>query len=82
MNKLNKDDVMRLITKCSVNKPGIDKSNNYITDGYFDSLTMMNLISEIEDQYGIELDIPDIEPENFESLDSIFEMINKKVGQN
>jgi len=82
MNNVTKDDVMKLIVKCAENKPGIDKSTDYIKDGYFDSMSMMNLVSEIEDYFGIELEIEDIEPENFVSLDSIFEMINKKVGQN
>lgn len=82
MNNVTKDDVMKLIYKCAENKPGIDSSTDYLRDGYFDSLSMMNLVNEIEDHYGIELGIADIEPENFVNMNSIYEMITKKVGQN
>jgi Phosphopantetheine attachment site. len=43
-----------------------------------DSLGIMQLISFLEDTYGIEVDDDDLAPENFRSVDSIVSFVEKK----
>ena len=37
----------------------------------------MNIISAIETEFGVEIDPDEIDPENFQSADSIWEMIQR-----
>lgn len=60
-------------------KPTVDFGNAkaIIDDGILDSLEFMNLISELSERFGIEVDVDDIVPENFNSIESIAAMVNR-----
>ena len=60
-------------------KPEIDfeKENSLIDDGLIDSFDIIAIISEINEQYNIEIEAEDITPENFNSLESINNLINR-----
>lgn len=60
-------------------KPTVDFGNAtaIIDDGVLDSLEFMNLISELSERFGIEVDVDDIVPENFNSIESIAAMVNR-----
>jgi len=45
----------------------------------FDSMAIVTLIGEIEDQFDIELDDDDISAENFATLSSLTELINERA---
>lgn len=45
----------------------------------FDSMTIVNLLGEIEEQFGVELDDDDITADNFATVDSIADLINAQV---
>ena len=49
-----------------------------ITGGYIDSLKFIILLDAIEEAYGITIDLDDIEPENFESLASMYKLIESR----
>ena len=57
--------------------PGVDYNTctTLIDDQILDSFGMLSLISEIEDVFGVETDPTEIIPENFNSAQSIWEMI-------
>ena len=48
---------------------------NFIEDGLLDSLDMVVIISEIEEQFKVTIDGTDIVPENFCSLEAIERLI-------
>ena len=54
---------------------------NLINAGLLDSLDMFQLISEIEDEFEIEIDGEDIIPENFRNVDTIVAVVEKYVNQ-
>lgn len=60
-------------------KPGIDyKNTNNLIDGrYLDSLTILSLISEIEDEFDVVIPAVEIIPENFNSVNKIYNLIEK-----
>lgn len=58
-------------------KPGVDfeKEKNLIDDRILDSLDVMNLTVELNDEFDIEITPLDILPENFQSIETIYQLI-------
>ena len=63
-------------------KPDVDFtiSDALVDEGILDSLDIVSIIFGIETEYSIEVDPNDIDPENFQSVISIYEMV-KKVAE-
>ena len=49
-----------------------------ITDEILTSFDIVSLVAEIQDKFDVNLDITDLTPENFETIDSIYELIKEK----
>lgn len=63
--------------------PGIDlKCETLIDSGYIDSLALINLISEIDIEFDIEIVFAELEVCNFNSVDAIQALVEKKVQLN
>lgn len=60
-------------------KPGVDYENieTLINDHYLDSLSILSLISELEDEFDIVIPTVEIIPDNFNSVKSMMDLINK-----
>ena len=60
-------------------KPGVDYENidTLINDHYLDSLSILSLISELEDEFAIVIPTVEIIPDNFNSVKSMMALINK-----
>ena len=60
-------------------KPGVDYKNteNLIDGRYLDSLTILSLVSELEEEYDIEIPTIEIIPNNFNSIEKINELVEK-----
>ena len=50
---------------------------NLVDGRYLDSLTILSLISEIEDEFDVEIQTVEIIPNNFNSAKKIWELIKK-----
>ena len=50
---------------------------NLVDGRYLDSLTILSLISEIEDEFDVEIPTVEIIPNNFNSAKKIWELIKK-----
>lgn len=48
-----------------------------VDDGVIDSLTLTSLIVELEDAFGIEVDMEELVPENFNTVDAMLDMISR-----
>ena len=60
-------------------RPDIDlEEKAFVDDGVLDSFDIVTLVGEIVDAFGVEITVEDIIPENFNSVDAIMELINRK----
>ncbi|MDO4337327.1 MAG: acyl carrier protein [Eubacteriales bacterium] len=60
-------------------RPEVDfeMETQLIDDGVLDSFDMVSLIGEINDAFDVEISFDDIEPENFNSVDAMLQLITK-----
>lgn len=54
-----------------------ETSDAFIEDGLLDSFDVLMLVGLIEEKYNIEISHELLIPENFETIDSICELVNK-----
>ena len=55
----------------------IDDTVDWENDRILDSFGVISLISELEDQFEVEIDASEIVPENFNSADAMWKMIQR-----
>ena len=62
------------------NVPGVDfeKEKSLVDDGVLDSMDIVTIVSEIMDAFSIDLNVEDLIPENFNSVESIYALINSR----
>lgn len=63
-------------------RPDVDFENEtaLIDDEILDSFDVIQIVTELMEQFGIFIDADDIEPENLNSLENIREMVERKLN--
>lgn len=72
-----KEQVIKILTEL---RPEFDFSQeglNFIEEGMLDSFDLVSLVNELDAQYGISIDGLDIIPDNFNSVESIVNLLIK-----
>lgn len=69
-------EILRKVNKAIPDDPTVNLLANHLLD----SFDMVNLVTDIEEEFLIELDPEDILPENFTSLQKIQELVEKYKG--
>ncbi len=60
-------------------RPDINvESKSLVDDEELDSFDIVSLVSEIIDAFGVELSVEDIIPDNFNSVEAMMNLIEKK----
>ena len=61
--------------------PDVDFQNEtaLIDDGLIESLDIVAIVTGIMDEFDVEINVDDLMPENFNSLDAIVELIEQKL---
>lgn len=54
-----------------------EQEQRLIDEGHIDSLDLTAIILELEEAFGVRIDPSEIEPENFNSVDAILDMIQR-----
>jgi len=64
-------------------RPDVDFENEtaLIDEGILDSFDVVSIISEIDDQFGVQIRINELDPENFNSLENIWKLIKRLQGE-
>ena len=60
-------------------RPDVDFENEteLIDNGILDSFDVVSIISEIDDAFGVQIRINELDPENFNSAEAIWALIQK-----
>lgn len=60
-------------------RPDIDFENEkaLVTDRLLESFDIINLVSEINDEFDVKIKPADLVPENFDSVEAMWEMIER-----
>lgn len=60
-------------------RPDLDfeKETKLIDEGILDSFDIISIVEAIDSTFNIEINVEDLEPENFNSVDQIVELIQK-----
>ena len=69
----------RLLKILSELRPEVDFTSEtaLVDDGILDSFDMVALVTEINDEFDVRIGIENLVPENFNSVDSIIELIER-----
>lgn len=62
--------------------PGIiyEREEALVDDNFLDSFSIIMLVAELEETYGVQIDAVEIIPENFNSAQKIWNMIQRLQG--
>lgn len=57
----------------------IEEGIDLIEEGIINSFVIVNIIMELEDAFGIEIDAEEVVAENFESVEKIIQLVEKMM---
>ena len=60
-------------------RPDVDFENEtaLIDDGILDSFDVVSIISELDDAFGVQVRINELDPENFNSIEAIWNLVQE-----
>lgn len=76
IRRINMEQLLELLKEVK-SEIDFEKEKNLVDEGLLDSLEIVTIIAAIEDKFGIEIDPDDIDPDNFQSAEAMWEMIEK-----
>ena len=82
MNDVTKWIVAYLVKNCGADEVEVESNldANYFQAGYIDSFRFINMISEIEEKFGIELDSDRFEDKSFSTVNGLSKIIEEIKG--
>ena len=74
-----KDKVMEILEEI---RPDVDFANEtkLIDDKILDSFDIISIVGDFNDEFSISIDVEDLEPDNFNTVDAMCELIEKLQG--
>lgn len=70
------EELMKILEKI---KPGYDfkSSTTLIDDGVLTSIDIIKLVSDLQDEFDVDITVTDLVPENFNSAQAMMDMIKR-----
>ena len=75
-----KKQLMRILEEI---RPDVDfeKEKQLITDGILDSFDIVSLVAALNDEFDVEIEVGDLVPDNFNSIEGMMELIEKLTDE-
>lgn len=70
-------DKIKEILKQILPNVNIETTDDLLAKGYLDSFSIMQLVIALNDEFDIEITPVDIVPENFKSVETIYNLVSK-----
>ncbi len=69
-----KEQLMRILEEL---RPDVDfeQEKALVTDGILDSFDIVSLVAQLNDEFDITIGVDDLEPENFDTVEAMQELI-------
>lgn len=70
------EELLRILSDI---RPDVDFENatKLIDDSILDSFDIITIVSELDDAYGIDIEVSELEPENFNTAAAMMDLIKK-----
>ena len=70
------EELMRILGELH---PDVDfnTADDLIGDGVLDSLDIVAIVTDVNDEFDVEINVNDLLPENFNSAEALYELIQK-----
>lgn len=77
---MNKEDLLKILKEI---KPEVEFEGNkhLIDEGELDSLSIVEVVSTIDEEFDVEIGVKDIIPENFNSVDAMWNLIQRLLEE-
>lgn len=62
------------------NRVKLGDNDSFLNNGIIDSIGVIELVQFIREKYDIDIKVPEIIPDNFDTLNNLEKYINKKMG--
>lgn len=73
------DEILEILGEV---RPDVDFENEklLIDDGILDSFDIITIVSEFNEAFDVDIDVEDLEPENFNTIEAMKELIDRLQG--
>ena len=77
------NDMQKLLSALAEVRDDVDFENQYglVDEGVIDSLDLTQIIAALDEAFDIHIPAGDIEPENFNSVDAMLDMVHRYQEQ-
>ncbi len=73
-----KEQVLSIMNELMPTKD-LTNVNDIIEGGYIDSFELVSLIAALSEHFNVEIDIEELTPQNFNSVDDIVSLLNRLI---
>ena len=71
---MTREKVLKILTEVR-DDVDFEKETKLIDDGMLDSFDLISIVSELNEQFVIDITVDELEPENFNTLDAIVKLV-------
>ena len=82
MNDIKEKVLELLVRVCSTKKIKKDLNMDLIDKGYLDSMGIVNLLTELEDEFDLEMSLDEFDKECFKTANKIINYVEQSILKN
>lgn len=72
-----REKIIEIIDDVMIEDIDIASCDNLIDGGYLDSMDVVSIVMDLNDEFDVEISVENLQPENFNSVDAIVQLIQE-----